>query len=134
VSFLLHSFARRVLQLTIATLLLALLVTQTASFVCSAQCVQHQLGTHGAMAHCHSMLQPDLNAAAVQTCPAGASSFCVADLLAKRQEKTAPPPVIHAEWRPGTLVLGLYIAKFPPAYPPLRSGIGDPPLITPLRV
>ena len=79
------------------------------------------------------MLQP-ANGAAVQTCPASTYSFCVIDLLANSQEKTTVPQLIHAELPPGALLLVLDIPALAPLYPPLRSSIGDPPLITPLRV
>src|SRR5271165_4104934 len=130
-----HSLGRRVFPATIAVLLFALVVTQAASSVCTAQCVEHQLGTRstGATTHCQSMLQP-ANGAAVQTCPASTYSFCVIDLLANSQEKTTVPQLIHAELPPGALLLVLDIPALAPLYPPLRSSIGDPPLITPLRV
>jgi hypothetical protein len=118
-------------------LLLVLLVTQAASSVCGAQCVQHQLpnptaGSAHVMAHCHSMLHPDT--AAIQTCPAGAHSLCAIDLLVNKQEKAAGPLVIHAGGRPDILLPGLNPASFPPVVPSPRSSPGSSPLITALRV
>lgn len=118
------------LPATIAALLLALLVTQAASSVCDAQCLQHQpVSNPGAMTHCHEMQQP-VNGAAAQTCPS-TTSFCVTDLLANTQQKTQAQPTIHSDTR---LLPVLNITTRTPAFPLLRSTIGDPPLITPLRV
>jgi hypothetical protein len=120
-------------------LLLALLVTQAASSVCSTQCLQRQMGTPSAghdpvMTNCHSMVQPTATGAAADSCPPQTSSVCVIDLLANKQGKTAAPPSIQADWHPDTLLSGLNIASPAPADPGLRSSIGHPPLITPLRV
>jgi hypothetical protein len=130
-----HSAARRILPATIAALLLALLVTQAASSVCTVQCVQHQManGAAPAMTHCHAMQQP-ANGAPAQTCSPTATSFCVIDLLANTQQKTLAQPTIHAGARPARLLPVLNITARVPAFPLLRSSIGDPPLITPLRV
>jgi hypothetical protein len=133
VSPLLHSAARRVFPASIAVLLLVLLVAQAASSVCSAQCMQHQLAGHEpAMADCHSMAQPV--APAVQSCAPKNYSVCVVDLLANRQGKTVPPPLLDADWRPDTLLPTPNIVASGPADPGLRSSVGHPPLITPLRV
>jgi hypothetical protein len=129
---LLRSVGRRSPPTTIVALLLALVVTQSASFVCSAQCLQHLQAsqTVGEMTHCHSMLPSDSHPAA-QTCPPTATSFCVTDLLASDQQKTLVPTI-----QPDVTVLlpNLTIAAHAPVFPPLRSTIGDPPLITPLRI
>jgi hypothetical protein len=120
-------------------LLLALLVTQAASFVCNAQCVQRQLPGGSArgnstMAHCHSMAttQP---AATVQTAAACTHTRCAIDLLANGQGKSevqARPFAVNAG--PHQLLFVLNIASFTPAYPSPRSSIVSPPLITALRV
>jgi hypothetical protein len=135
VSPLLHSAARRILPASIAVLLLVLLVTQAASSVCSAQCMQHQLAGHdSAMADCHSMVQPAATGTAVQSCPPQTYSVCVIDLLVNRQGKTAAPLSVQADWHPDTLLPGLTIALSASVDPGLRSSVGHPPLITPLRV
>ncbi|HET6215801.1 MAG TPA: hypothetical protein VFE27_02205 [Acidobacteriaceae bacterium] len=130
-----HSAARRILPATIAALLLALLVTQAASSVCTVQCVQHQMASRpaAAMTHCHAMSEPT-NGAAAQSCPPTATSYCVIDLLANTQQKTLAQPTIHADARPTRLVPALNNAARTPLFPLLRSSIGDPPMITPLRV
>jgi len=116
-------------------LMLALLATQAASFVCGAQCLQHQQPNRAAaaMTHCHSML-PSANHPAAQTCPPTATSFCVTDLQANNQQKTLVHPTIDANAHPITLLPVLTVAARTPVFPRLRSSIGDPPLITPLRV
>jgi hypothetical protein len=116
-------------------LMFALLVTQAASFVCGAQCLQHQGPdrTAAAMTHCHAM-HPSSNGVAAQTCPPSATSFCVTDLLANNQQKTLVHPTINANTRPTNLLPSLTIAARTPAFSQLRSTIGDPTLITPLRI
>jgi hypothetical protein len=116
-------------------LTLALLATQAASFVCGAQCLQHEQPNQApaAMTHCHSML-PSANHPAAQTCPPVATSFCVIDLLANNQQKTMVHPTIDANARPTTLLPVLTIPARTRVFTQLRSSIGDPPLITPLRV
>jgi hypothetical protein len=116
-------------------LLFALLLTQVASFVCGAQCLQHQQPNRAAaeMTHCHPML-PSANTPAAQTCPPAAASFCVTDLLANNQQKTLAQPTIEADAPPTALLPILTIAARNPAFLQLRSTIGDPPLITPLRI
>jgi len=127
-----HAAARRISPATIVALLLALLVTQAASFVCDAQCLQHHQGTRtAAMTHCHPIHQQS-NGTAAQTCPPTAASFCVIDLPANRQEKTLAPATIHADTRPTSQLRILNIPARTPVL--LRTSIGDPPLITPLRV
>jgi hypothetical protein len=127
--------ARRIPPTTIVVLILALFVTQAASFVCGAQCLQHQQtsSTAAAMNHCHAM-HPSSNGITAQTCPASATSFCVTDLLANNQQKTLVQPTISADARPATLFPVLTVAARTPVFPLMRSTIGDPPLITPLRV
>ena len=133
VSLTFYPAARRMLPATIAAFLLALLVTQTASFVCSAQCIQHQLGRPSTTTHCHSMQQSEANRATVGTCPA--YSLCVNDLLANSQNKSATKPLsTFAELRPAALLSPLPLVSCAPVTPTRRSSIGDPPLITPLRI
>jgi hypothetical protein len=116
-------------------LLFALLLTQAASFVCGAQCLQHLQPTQTARetTHCHPML-PSASSPAAQTCPPGAASFCVTDLLADNQQKNLVHPTINANTRPTNLLPSLTVAARTRVFPQLRSTIGDPPLITPLRV
>jgi hypothetical protein len=133
----LHSAVRRIFPASIAALLLVLLVTQAASSVCSTQCMQHQLGTpsanhNQAMADCHSMAQP--LGPALQSCPTKTYSVCVIDLLANRQGKTVAPPSVQADRQPDTLLPTQNLVASTPADPGLRSSVGHPPLITPLRV
>jgi hypothetical protein len=134
VSLISQSAARRVLPATIVVLMFALLATQAASFVCGAQCLQHQQAssTVAAMTHCHAM-HPSSKGITAQTCPNSATSFCVIDLLANNQQKTLVQPSISADARP-TLLPVLTVAARAPVFPRLRSTIGDPPLLTPLRV
>jgi hypothetical protein len=135
VTLLLRSVARRLPTATIVVLLFALLLTQAASFVCGAQCLQHLQPTQtvGEKTHCHPM-HPSANTPAAQTCPPAAASFCVTDLLAANQQKTSAPPTIHAAEPPTALLPILTITARTRVFPQLRSTIGDPPLITPLRV
>lgn len=129
-----QSVVRRLLPTTIVVLLLALLVTQSASFVCGAQCLQHhQAGPKaGEMTHCEAMHEPSTGITA-QTCPLTATSFCVADLLANNQQKILAQPTNHDE-PPATSLPVLTVAGPTPLFPLLRSSIGDPPLLTPLRI
>jgi hypothetical protein len=131
VTFLLRSLARRIPTTTIVVLLLALIVTQAASFVCGAQCLQHQ--QPAAMSHCHT-IHPSSKGITAQTCPPNATSFCVTDLLANNQQTTLLQPTIRADARPTALLPVLTVAARTSIFPRLRSSIGDPPLITPLRV
>ena len=85
------------------------------------------------MTHCHAMPQSS-NSVATQTCPPTATSLCVTDLLANSQQKTWAEPTMLVQARPAPLLPVLTGAARPPASPLLRSSIGDPPLITPLRV
>ena len=112
---------------TIVALLLALLVSQAASVVCTAQCLQHQ--QHTATAHCHAM-QPSTNNATAQTCPPG--GLCVTDLLANNQQKTSLQPTAQAI-APILLPVLTTTPRTPTLLQP-RSTVGDPPLITPLRL
>jgi len=126
--------ARSILPTTIVVLMFALLVTQAASFVCGAQCLQHQQpnGTTAAMTHCHAM-HPSTKGIAGQSCPSTATSLCVIDLLANNQQNTLVQPSISADAHP-TLLPVLTVSPRTTAFPPQRSTIGDPPLLTPLRV
>jgi hypothetical protein len=79
-------------------------------------------------------MQQPVNGTEAQTCPSTAASSCVIDLLANSQQKTLAQPTIHADARPlGLLPITNVIARTP-VFPLLRSSIGDPPMITPLRV
>lgn len=133
VSLLFHATGRRILPAMIAVLLLAVVVTQAASFMCMAQCVQHQLGSRAVasvMTHCHSMVQcPN---PAVEPPAACVSSFCVIDLPVNTPPVQPRPLAVRANLR--GLLPGLNNASFLPASPSLRSSMGGPPLITALRV
>jgi hypothetical protein len=135
VSLRVQSPPRRILPTTIVVLMLALLVTQAASFICGAQCLQHQQPNPiaAAMTHCHAMHSSSKGITA-QTCPPNATSFCVTDLLANNQQTTLLQPTIRADARPTALLPVLTVAARTPVFPRLRSSFGDPPLITPLRV
>jgi hypothetical protein len=125
-------------RVMLPALLLALLMTQAASSVCTAQCVQNQLpvgstGVGPAMAHCHSM-RPEANGATVQTAAVCTHSVCAIDLLANPRESApvqARSLAVNASSR--GLPFGLNIPSFP-AYPSPRSSAGSSPLITALRV
>jgi hypothetical protein len=97
--------------------------------------VQHPLATPkaGEMTNCHSMA-PSANRITAQTCAPAAASFCLTDLLADNQQKTLAPPTIQANAPSATLLPILTVAARTPAFPHLRSTIGDPPLLTPLRI
>jgi hypothetical protein len=133
VTLLPRSPVRRIPPTTIVVLMLSLLVTQAASFVCGAQCLQHQQPSRTAMTHCQAM-HPSSKSITTQTCPLSATSRCVIDLLANNRQKNLAPPTIHADARPATLLPVSTVAARTPVFPLLRSTIGDPPLITPLRV
>jgi hypothetical protein len=79
-------------------------------------------------------MHPSSKGLALQTCPPSATSFCVTDLLANNQQKTLVHPTINANTRPTALLPVLAVAARTPVSPRPRSSIGDPPLITPLRV
>jgi hypothetical protein len=78
------------------------------------------------------MAQSELPAATLDTCPA--NSLCAIDLLAKSPDTAPVPCFIAADLRSGSLLLDPNIAAAKAVGPPLRSSLGDPPLITPLRV
>jgi len=121
-------------KIVLPVLLLVLLMTQAASTVCGAQCVQHQLPNPSAhvMAHCHSMLQPEFNGPVLQTCQTGTHAICAVDLLANTQGKTASPLVPHANVGSGALLPNL--PQFVSSSHLFRSSTGSSPLITALRV
>jgi len=128
-------------RIMLPALLLALLMTQGASSVCVAQCVQHQLpvdstGVGPSMTHCHSMpmVRPEANSDTLQTAPC-THSICAIDLLANPRERTPVQPrplVLNASL--SAPHFGLNIASFTPAYPSFRSSISPSPLITALRI
>jgi hypothetical protein len=122
-------------------LLLALLMTQAASSVCTAQCVQRQLpvdstGVAPSMTHCHSMLmaRPEANGATVQTV-ACTHSVCAIDLLANpRGRAPVQPRPLALNASLSAPLFDLDMASFIPAHPSPRSSIGSFPLITALRI
>jgi hypothetical protein len=122
-------------------LLLALVMTQAASSVCTAQCVQHQLPVDStvapSMTHCHSMpmARPEANGATVQTASLCTHSICAIDLLANPRER-APVQTRLLAINAGSSasLFGLNLASFIPAYPSPRSIMGSSPLITALRI
>lgn len=123
-------------KIVLPLLLLVLLITQAASTVCGAQCVQHQLpnrSAHG-MAHCHAMQQPHSNDPELQTCQTGTHAICVVDLQANTEGKTATPLVLHADVHPDALLQGQSISRFISTSCLLRSSTDSSPLITALRV
>jgi hypothetical protein len=129
-------------RIMLPALLFALLITQGASSVCIAQCVQHQLpvdstGVGPAMTHCHSMLmaRPESNSATLQTAASCTHSICAIDLLASPRGRAPVQPrplAMNASLRAPHF--GPNLASFTPVYPALRSSIGSSPLITALRV
>jgi hypothetical protein len=123
-------------KIALHVLLLVLLMTQAASTVCGAQCVQHQLpnpSTH-VMAHCHSMLQPESGGLVLQTCQTGTHAICAVDLLANTQGKTASPRATHANVRSGALLPNQNVPQFISTSRLLRSSTDSSPLVTALRV
>ena len=117
-------------------LLFVLILTQTASTVCGAQCVQHHLpnpATH-AMAHCHSMQQPESNPPALQTCQTGTHAICVIDLQAHTQGKAAPRLMLHATLRAEAVLPCQTSPHFETTTRLFRSSTNHTPLITSLRV
>jgi hypothetical protein len=129
-------------RITLPTLLLALLMTQAASSVCTAQCVQHQppvdsTGVGSAVTHCHSMLmaRSEANGATIQTAAPCTHSVCAIDLLANTRERTpVQPRPLAVNAGPHSPHFGLNIASFTPAYSSPRSSISPSPLITALRI
>jgi len=118
----------------IVALVLALLLTQAASTVCTAQCLQQQLPESST--HCHSMLHAcsHANSATVETTRACNSSVCGMELLAGEQDRSlAQRPLAVYSDSYGSLP-GLDIASFPQVPASLRSNVGGPPMITALRV
>ena len=127
-------------RIMLPALLLALLMTQGASSVCTAQCVQHQLPVDStavapSMTHCHSMpmARPEANGATVQTAAPCTHSICAIDLLANPRGR-APVRPLALNAGSSAPHFGLNIASFAPAYPLFRSSIGSLPLITALRI
>lgn len=118
-----------------AVLVLALLLTQAASTVCTAQCVQRQLPESST--HCHSMQHacPHANSATLETAAACNSSLCGMDLLAGNQDRSLAQQRALSLYNDsyGSLP-GLDIAFFLQASPSLRSSVGGPAMITALRV
>jgi hypothetical protein len=118
-----------------AVLVLALLLTQAASTVCTAQCLQQQLPETST--HCRSMLHacPHANRATAETGGACNSSLCGMDLLAGNQDRSLAqqrPLAVYSDSNDS--LPGLDIASLPQASASLRSSVGGPPMITALRV
>jgi hypothetical protein len=131
-----HAQSNLPVKLALPVLLLVLLMTQAASTVCGAQCVQHQLPNPSAhaMAHCHAMPQPEQSGAVLQTCQAGTHAFCAIELMANSQGKTASPLVLYSLDRPAALLPDQNIPQYLSASRLLRSSKASSPLITALRV
>jgi hypothetical protein len=116
-------------------LLLVLLMTQAASSVCGAQCVQHQIpnpSAHG-MAHCDSMQESESNGLALEACPAGVHSICAIDLQVNTKAETTSPLVLHADVCATALASDQDVPQ-PSPTPHQRSTTGSAPPITALRV
>jgi hypothetical protein len=109
----------------IVLLLLALLGAQSASTVCSAQCMEMASGHASAMSHCSAM--PPAGSS-FESCPA---HLCTIDLATENPGKVLQlqTAVFAFAWF-ATPVSRPHVA----ASVPLRSSEGDPPLITPIRV
>ncbi len=124
------------MKIALPVLLLVLLLTQAASTVCGAQCVQHQFPNHPphTMAHCHSMQQPESNGPVLDTCQTGTHAICVVDLVANTQGKAAPTLVLHANLRPQAFLPHQNSPHFEASSRQLRSSANPTPLITALRV
>jgi hypothetical protein len=117
-------------------LLLVLLLTQAASTVCGAQCVQHQLPnpTTHAMAHCHSMQQPESNGPALDTCQTGTHAICVIDLQANTQGKAVHRLTLYATLRAEAVLPYQTSPHLETTTRLFRSSTNPTPLITALRV
>ena len=117
-------------------LLLVLLLTQAASTVCGAQCVQHQFPNPSAhvMAHCHSMQQPESSGPVLDTCQTGTHAICVIDLQANPQGKGAPRLALHATLRAEAVLPHQTFPHFETTTRLFRSSTNPTPLITALRV
>jgi hypothetical protein len=123
-------------QFGLLALLFALLLTQAASSVCGAQCVEHQLPNSPAahaMNHCRSMMNTpsSTDGATLQTCRPCAHSYCAVDLLANSHAKTE---VLVSSTTPTGTLLRLQDESSAPALLPLRSSPGSSPPITALRL
>jgi hypothetical protein len=125
--------ARRVLSATIAVMLLALVWTQAATAICSAQCAESSSASSPAMAHCQAMQTEQSQCASLEGCPAS-HSICAVDLLADSQGKVPTAPTSSADLGSHNLAPVPTSADASVAIVPLRSSIGSPPLITPIRV
>jgi hypothetical protein len=114
-------------------LLLVLLLAQAASSVCTAQCMEQKPGGGNGMTGCSAMARTTANAAAVDCCPVRQSSVCAIQLPANNQDKIAASPLIESEF--GEILPALPKSlSLTDAFSFLRGSVGDPPLITPLRV
>jgi hypothetical protein len=121
-------------KFAIVALLLALLLTQAASSVCTAQCMEHGLpvsSNSAVMSHCHSMVPPVPHAAVANSYPATCDSICAVEPQANVQSTAPVAPSTVSESRVGLLPALLI---FPLLFSSPRSSAGVPPLITPLRV
>jgi len=123
-------------RIGLLAVLLALLITQAASSVCGAQCVEHQLPNSPAghaMNHCRSMMnmQSAMDATALQTCALGAHSYCAVDLLANNPAKAVV--LVSSPASSGTPV-SLHSESSTAALLPLRCSPSSSPRITALRI
>lgn len=117
-------------------LLLVLLLTQAASTVCGAQCVQRQLPNSSTqrMAHCQFMQQPESNRPALDTCQTGTHTICVVDLQANPEGKAAPRLILHADLRAEAVLPHQTSPHYEATTRLRRSSTNPTPLITALRV
>jgi hypothetical protein len=113
-----------------AVLLLFLVITQVAPSVCTAQCMQHRLP----MSHCGSMLPAAAHGPAIHCCPAASDLVCAIEPPANTQSTLTAPPSLESEPGPEVLPALLNVPSLTNSFSSFRSSVGDPPLITPLRV
>jgi hypothetical protein len=95
--------------------------------------MEQEQGAAGVMAGCGSMVHPTGNATLADCCPVRGSSICAITLPANSQDKIADVPSIE----PDSQEVLPALPKSPlltNAFFIFRSSVGDPPLITPLRV
>jgi hypothetical protein len=96
--------------------------------------MEPQRDAHDMMSHCGSMLQTRANAAAADCCPARSGSVWVTELPANSQGEAANSPSIDFELR-DVLPAIQQSPSLTGAFSYFRSSsVGDPSLITPLRV
>jgi hypothetical protein len=128
-----ESILRNVLLrgVTLSALMLVLLITQAASFVCGAQCVQHQAPATAhatTMAHCHDMQMSD-GGSAVQALPRCATPACAMALPLTHQEARAEAQASQPSLLLNGLIPGVQaaLAAAPtPATQRSRPGVSPP--------